>query len=122
MTEYYTIDQNTGNLIRHECESLPSGKFKFIEGNFVRVGNSNGYPLHMGKDSFHQGIDGVVNPVDGKHYDSKSQYYRKLKDTGHHVIDQKEPKQKKEIVGDFNVKKELTQATQQVLSKHKGRK
>jgi hypothetical protein len=33
------------------------------------------------------GMDPIVNQVDGKVYDSRSSYYKSLKDTGNHVLE-----------------------------------
>lgn len=55
---------------------------------------------------------------DGKMYTSKSKYYDALKQTGSHVLEKGESYGRKEVRGDFNLRKELTQATKEVLSKH----
>lgn len=53
----------------------------------------------------------VKNPVNGKVYDSKTSYYKAVKDSGSHIVEAGEKKpQSKEVKGDFNVRKELTQA------------
>lgn len=61
-------------------------------------------------------VDGIVNPANGKRYDSKSKYYKDLKANGLHVMEG-DIKQPSTVQGDFNVRKELTEATRQVLSK-----
>lgn len=59
------------------------------------------------------GMDAIHNPVDGKMYDSRSRYMRKLKETGHHVYEGT-PSDKKPLGrGDHNVFKELKQACEQ---------
>jgi hypothetical protein len=55
---------------------------------------------------------------DGRMYTSKSKYYDALKQTGSHVLEKGENYGRKEVRGDFNLRKELTQATKEVLSKH----
>lgn len=61
-------------------------------------------------DTLSGGVEGILNPVDGKRYDSKSAYHRKLKETGHHVYEG-EPSGKKVLNrGDHNVFKELKAA------------
>lgn len=54
--------------------------------------------------------------ADGKTYDSKSAYYRSLKDNGSHIIEPGEQvyDKQREMTGDFNCRKELKQA----LEKH----
>lgn len=53
----------------------------------------------------------VKSMADGKTYTSKSKYYQSLKDKGSHVTEKGEFKDKpRELVGDYNVRKELTQA------------
>lgn len=56
------------------------------------------------------GVNGIHNPVDGKRYDSKSAYHRKLKETGHHVYEGKGNPNKLLNRGDHNVFKELKAA------------
>lgn len=58
----------------------------------------------------------VKNPADGKVYDSKSSYYKALKQSGSHVIEAGEKHSSKEIKGDYNVRKELTQAVSRYLN------
>lgn len=61
----------------------------------------------------------VKNPVDGKMYDSKSSYHKKIREAGCHVYEGPVNRQK----ADHNVAPELKQALQQVLSnKPKGRR
>lgn len=57
----------------------------------------------------------VRNPIDGKIYDSKSAYHRKLKETGHHVYEGSGNKEQLNK-GDHNVTQELRQAAQQHLT------
>lgn len=57
-------------------------------------------------------LDGVVNPADGKTYDSKSQYYAALKAKGCHITDGS-PVQRQET--NHDVSKELKAALQQHL-------
>lgn len=53
----------------------------------------------------------VKSMADGKTYTSKAKYYRSLKDNGSHVTEKGEFKNKpRETVGDFDCRKELTQA------------
>lgn len=61
------------------------------------------------------GIKGVLNPADGKTYDSKSSYYQALKDKGCHVVGGEAGKGNRNNEGDHNVKKELHEAIQQHL-------
>lgn len=70
------------------------------------------------------GIKGVINPVDGKPYDSKSSYYRTVKDAGCQIVGNDPiPAKKREIVGDFDCRKEVAQAIEQAgLMEKMGRK
>jgi hypothetical protein len=54
---------------------------------------------------------GIMAPHDGKVYDSKSAYYKSLKQSGHMVVEPGMDK-KREQRGDFNVTKELKEAAQ----------
>lgn len=61
------------------------------------------------------GLQGIVNPADGKKYDSKSQYYKTIKDSGHHIVGnekQEDAKDRKQR-GDFDCSKELSEAIDQ---------
>ena len=62
-------------------------------------------------------LGGIVNPADGKHYDSKSKYYKAVKASGSHVVESGEmgQQQKRKQEGDYNVREELKQAIQQHL-------
>lgn len=60
-------------------------------------------------------LGGVMNPVDGKHYDSKSQYYKAVKASGSHIVEPGEHGHKRKQEGDYNVSKELRAAIQQHL-------
>lgn len=63
------------------------------------------------------GIQGVVNPADGKKYDSKSAYYKSVKDAGCHIVGADAGKKPpKAYDGDHNVRKELKEA----IHKHLG--
>lgn len=57
------------------------------------------------------GINGVLNPATGKKYDSKSQYYKSVKQAGCVVLGNDAPKEgKKTMSGDFDPKRELKAA------------
>lgn len=55
---------------------------------------------------------------DGKHYDSKSEYYRSLKASGHMVVEPGMTKEKRETRGDFDCSRELKAAYQEVKARH----
>lgn len=65
--------------------------------------------LHIISDDL--GVQGVVNPVDGKRYDSKSRYYKAISDSGAHIVEAGEKPQKQ---GLGNIKEDLRQAYQQL--------
>jgi hypothetical protein len=65
------------------------------------------------------GINGIVNPADGKRYDSKSNYYRAVKAAGCHIIGNEwNNKQFKrpEVRGDFNIRPQFREALQKHLT------
>lgn len=67
-------------------------------------------------DQLGEGVQGVFNPADGKKYDSKSSYYRAVKEAGCFVMGNDAPTEgKKELTGDFDCSKELKEALQQHL-------
>lgn len=59
---------------------------------------------------------------DGKMYDSKSAYEKSLKATGHVIVETDSRPQKRETRGDFDVKKDLKDAYQSVMSKQPTRR
>lgn len=61
------------------------------------------------------GTHGVVNPVNGKPYDSKYKYYKAVKESGSHIVEPGEHGKKRQQEGDYNVAKELKEAIQQHL-------
>lgn len=135
-TVEFSIDDlvRTGTLTQQECEWR----------EHARIPYGDGAALWRLKDDIDLRIEaamlaGKINPikrevveiaapyvrsdyippsrgVDGKVRDSKSDYYGHLKATGHHIVDY-EQKPRNKVEGDFNCKKELKEAVQQVLSK-----
>lgn len=114
-------------------ENLPSGLFHQYPGQkrpSLIDKNYEGFKIIYLRDDIkktksHQIIIDsieVKSLADGKYYSSKSKYYQSIRDSGGHIVESGESNRKREIVGDFNVRKELTQATQQVLSQHGRRK
>lgn len=59
----------------------------------------------------------IFSPADGKHYTSKSEYYKALKSSGSHVLEKGEHGQQTGLKGDYNLKPELKQAIQQHLGR-----
>lgn len=70
------------------------------------------------------GIKGVSNPVDGKLYDSKSAYYKTVRSAGCQIVGNDPiPTKKREMVGDFDCRREVAQAIEQTgLMEKMGRK
>lgn len=60
-------------------------------------------------------LNRIINPADGKAYDSKSKYYQTLKDKGCHVLESGNVSKRQEA--DHNVRKELTIATREILNR-----
>lgn len=59
-------------------------------------------------------LDGLVNPVDGKRYDSKSAYYRAVAAAGCNIIEDNPLARKRELRGDFDNTRELKNAIMEV--------
>ena len=59
----------------------------------------------------------IRSVADGKTYTSKKKYYDSLKAQGSHVIEPGEHGHKRQLKGDYNVKRELHQAIQQHLGR-----
>ncbi len=60
------------------------------------------------------GINGIMNPVDGKAYSSKSQYYKKVKAAGMEIAgNDAKAETKREIQGDYDCRKDIAQAIEQ---------
>lgn len=78
---YYEYDKE-GNLTPvPQTQAEKGGRFIFREGKTIRIGEGRKGPTHYaGSDDL--GTKGVFNPADGKIYDSRSAYYRAVKDKG----------------------------------------
>ena len=107
--------------------------YVFRNGNFIlkakdgeltqeyvnsRSGNSINPTFNIISDKLGDGVKGVMNPVNGKRYDSKSSYYGAVKDAGCHIIES-QPKDFKrpEVRGDFNVRPQMREAVERVLNR-----
>lgn len=61
--------------------SFTNGRWRMIDGKLVRVGDGSRGPIHYaGTDDL--GVQGVLNPANGKRYDSRSAYMQSVKDAG----------------------------------------
>jgi hypothetical protein len=74
-----------------------------------------------GRDTLGDNVNGILNHADGKHYDSKSQYNRAVRNAGCRVVGNDfnniKPWQSpsaRGVRGDFNVRPQLKQALEQV--------
>lgn len=79
---YYEFD-NEGNLqpvLRENAQR--NGRFRMIDGLMVRVGEGKNAPCHYAGSDNIGGTQGILNPADGKMYDSRSAYYQAVKDAG----------------------------------------
>lgn len=88
-------------------EAIASGLIEQIQSHFESVKSSH----YIVSDC----LDGVVNPTNGKHYDSRSKYYADVKASGSHIVEAGEHGKKRQQDGDYNVSKELKEALQQHL-------
>lgn len=59
----------------------------------------------------------VVNPIDGKIYDSKSAYYKTVEAAGCNIVEDSPLERKRDLQGDFDITKELKDAVQEVEAK-----
>ena len=72
----------------------------------------------FGSDALGEGVNGVLNPADGKYYDSKSEYYKAVRAKGCRVVgnDYNNKQFKRpEVRGDFNVRTDMQRAVNKVL-------
>jgi hypothetical protein len=60
------------------------------------------------------GVQGILNHADGKMYDSKSAYYKSLKESGHIIHEAGMNSGPRKQRGDYDVSKELKEAAQRV--------
>lgn len=106
MTAHYDFDEN-GLLKKVRAGSRKTVGLKYLsearvielsEGKYKGDGwllsDSVHSPMHYGRDDL--GIQGVLNPADGKRYDSKAEYYRAVKDKGLVVVGDDAPKERAE--------------------------
>lgn len=59
------------------------------------------------------GVQGILNHANGKFYDSKSKYYADLKASGHVVVESGMDKPR-ELQGDFDARKDVAKALNQL--------
>lgn len=81
-------------------ESLRDGLIKEVEPDVIERGQS----AYVQSDSLGEGVQGVFNPVNGKKYDSKSSYYRAVKDAGCVILGNDAPKEAKGPTATINEK------------------
>lgn len=85
----YVLNEN-GDIIKTD-EVFKNGRYVFIDGKMVRVGDGKRPPTHYaGSDD----IGGVLNPADGKTYDSRSAYYSAVKSKGLVIAGDEAPTQR----------------------------
>lgn len=78
----YILDED-GNISETD-QVFTNGRYVYLDGKLVRVGDGKRAPMHYGSDDL--GIQGVFNPADGKMYDSKSNYIKAVKAKGLEII------------------------------------
>lgn len=78
----YKLNED-GDIVETD-EVFTNGRWRMIDGKMVRVGDGTRGPVHYGSDDL--GIQGVLNPADGKRYDSKSEYYKAVKAKGLEIV------------------------------------
>lgn len=91
------------------AEAIRSGAIKPAPITQIKIRNAS----YVVSDDL--GTHGVVNPLDGKPYDSKSKYYKAVRASGSHIVEPGEHGKKRQQQGDYNVSKELKEALQQHL-------
>lgn len=101
------ITDRTGPFLLLSCP------FKPQKANNLNIKTGN--HLIIDKDKALNG--GVVNPLDGKKYDTRHKWDETLKRHNCHQADTSMPTKKEELKGNYNARKELTEATREVLSK-----
>lgn len=77
---YYEYNEDGELIPVYEDKAKKSGRFRFIDGLTIRIGEGTRGPVHYGSDDL--GVKGVMNPADGKTYDSRSAYYNAVKSKG----------------------------------------
>ena len=132
MIDYYYEYDNEGDLIPYEYTkgdyinnikaTLPSGRYKTIDGLLVRVGEATCPTNYGGSDSLGEGVRGVFNPADGKTYDSKSEYYKAVKAKGLVIDDSTSVKAPSPKLNPINWEKAVKQSINQLSPTRKGKK
>lgn len=82
----------------------------------IREENKNYIPVIRQGSAYiiSDNLNDVVNPIDGKPYDSKSAYYRKVRESGCNIVEDNHLERKKVDRGDYDNSKELKEAIMQV--------
>jgi len=92
-------------------DALSAGTIKEVDRESVKIMRG---PQIISDDL---GIQGVFNPANGKTYDSKSQYYRAVKEAGCEVLGTDAPREAKPIeakICENDLKRDIAQAIQQL--------
>ena len=83
---YYEECEKTGEVKKRKCKDLPSGKFKLINGDWWRVGDSRAIPDEPFSNKSIQWDNGVKSMADGRHYTNKADYMDSLNRAGMKVL------------------------------------
>lgn len=96
-------------------EVFTNGRYVFVQGKMVRVGDGRRGPTHYaGSDNLGEGVQGLFNPADGKKYDSKAEYYNAVKAKGCEVVGDEPIKPSKPKLKEINWEKAVAETLQQM--------
>lgn len=113
---WYEFNQD-GKLIKKTGEVLPGGIYQTVDGKWpVRISDRTRGVTHCAA-SDDLGTQGILCHADNKMYDSRTKYYQAIKAANCHIAEpDSRPTVRKEVRGDFNIRKELKSAVQQHLT------
>lgn len=106
-------------LVKIGEEWVTKSRDGIITDEYIKKSNYRATdPFHgFGSDYINGAGGSVVNPINGKRYDSKSQYNRAVMDAGCRIVGNdynNKDLSRKEIRGNFDVRQELKQAVERV--------
>ena len=107
---FYTFDAATNYDDDPKTRDCP--QCKDAVGDIMYLGNTSGAKFYVISDDL--GIKGIINPVDGKPYSSKSEYHKTVKKSGMEVVGNDAPTEtRREIQGDYDCRRDIAQAIEQ---------
>lgn len=110
----FTISGNSDSEVWYKMHTLWGKIDKLVQSDVIDIdGQEFVMPKKLIGRHFDDNIDPILNHANGKIYDSKSKYYADLKASGHVIVESGMDKPR-EIRGDFDARKDVAKALNQL--------